>query len=141
MKLLYAILCNDVIVDRESGAASFIKAFEHGTVRQLPAQVPPFFLGTLWELDPASKDEFAISMEVGSPSGKKQSLGSNQVKPTGAALHKINFQLPGLKVEEEGRHTITVSLTAKGRKPQAMAELPLYVILRPAQGGDTMEAD
>ncbi|MGE4554353.1 MAG: hypothetical protein AB7D57_14675 [Desulfovibrionaceae bacterium] len=137
MKLLYAILCNDIIVDRESGAASFIKTFEHGVVRQLPAQVPPFFLGTLWELDPASRQEFTISMSVTSPSGKTLPLGTNQVKPTGAALHKINFHLPGLKVEEEGRHVVSVGLLVGG-KESVQAELPLFVLLRPA-GGDTME--
>jgi len=41
-------------------------------------------------------------------------------------LHKMNFQLPGLQVKEEGRHELTVGLKS-GEDWEIKARLPLYV--------------
>lgn len=135
MRLLHSILCTDIIVDRESGSTSYIRAFEHGVVRRLPAQVPPFYVGTLWELDPKNKEPFSVGLRMVAPSGETTPLGSNRVKPTGALLHKVNFAMPGLQVKEEGRHAMQVLLRA-GDKPKVAMELPLFVFLRQAAEGD-----
>ncbi|MGE4470130.1 MAG: hypothetical protein AB7D47_08355 [Desulfovibrio sp.] len=129
-QLVYALLCSDVIVDRESGAASFIRAFEHGTVPSLPATVPPCYIATLWETDPAMKEPFTIGLSLTGPDQENHVLGSNLVQPTGAALHKVNFQLPGLNVQHEGRHTINLSIQ-QGEEQQTVKQLPLYVLLQP----------
>lgn len=133
MKLLHAIVCSDIIVDRETGATSYIRSFEHGTVRKLPAQVPPFYVGTLWELDPKSKTPFTVGLRIKSPNGEITPLGSNQVKPTGATLHKVNFAMPGLSVKEEGRHVLQVLLRTDKKQGVAM-ELPLFVLMHKDQG-------
>ncbi|MGE4553084.1 MAG: hypothetical protein AB7D57_08230 [Desulfovibrionaceae bacterium] len=132
-KLLYALLASDVIIDRETGASSFIRCFEHGAVRQLPAQVPPFYVASLWELDPQRAEPFTVALQLRTPSGEKTLLGSNEVQPTGALLHKVNFRLPGLHVKEPGRHAIVVALKDGDRQVKA-AELPVYVVLAPANG-------
>ncbi|SKA85573.1 hypothetical protein SAMN02745704_01894 [Paucidesulfovibrio gracilis DSM 16080] len=125
-ELVYALLCRDVIVDRESGSASFIRAFEHGTVPSLPATVPSCFIVTLWETGPNSSG-FTIGLSLVAPDGTETDLGSNQVQPTGATLHKVNFQLPGLNVSQEGRHTINLSVTQDGEQ-RLVKGLPLYVL-------------
>ncbi len=131
-KLLYSLTCSDVIVDRESGSASYIKVFEHGTVLKLPATVPPFFVATLWELDEDNQEPFYASLALVAPNGKKDVLGKNKVTPTGQALHKLNFHLPGLKVEVEGRHEITVTMM-QGDKSTEVAQMPLYVFAKPEE--------
>ena len=126
-KLLYSLICSDVIVDRESGSASYIKVFEHGTVPQLPANVPPFFVATLWELDPQEQQKpFTVSLSLADPEGNESPLGENGVQPTGAALHKLNFQLPGIQVRAEGRHEVRVTLV-QGKKSETVARMPLHV--------------
>lgn len=137
-KLIYALLCADVIIDRESGAASFIRTFEHGTVRQLPATVPPCYVATLWDADPKARKPFSVGLTLLTPSGKEHALGANEVAPTNAALHKLNFHIPVLRVEEEGRHEIVISVVRDG-KPTPAIKLPLYVIL--AQDAQQAETD
>ncbi|MBU1248783.1 MAG: hypothetical protein KKB70_08795 [Proteobacteria bacterium] len=128
-KLLYSLICTDIIVDRESGSASYIKVFEHGTVPKLPAAVPPFFVATLWELEPRSQETFTVGLTLVTPDGKKEVLGKNDVAPTGASLHKLNFHLPGLKVQTEGRHRVVISVM-QGDKRTVAAQMPLHVFLQ-----------
>lgn len=129
-KLVYSLICSDVIIDSDSGSASYIKVFEHGTVPKLPAQVPPFFVATLWELDEGSTEPFTVGLTLVSPDGKKDVLGKNEVQGSGAALHKLNFRMPGLKVEAEGRHEIIVSVK-RGEKQAVAARMPLHIFLQP----------
>ena len=129
MRLLHAIVCSDLIVDRETGSTTYIRTFEHGTVRQLPAQVPPFFVGSLWELDPKSKEPFSVGLRLKAPSGEITPLGSKKVKPTGATLHKVNFVIPGLQVKEEGRHAVQVLLRTEKKQGMVM-DLPLFVFVQ-----------
>ncbi|MEF2146184.1 MAG: hypothetical protein V3573_12130 [Desulfovibrionaceae bacterium] len=132
-KLVYALLCSDVLVDRESGSASFIRAFEHGIVRKLPAVVPPCYVATLWESDPKMLEPFTLALTLISPSGEKQVLGKNEIQHTGAALQKVNFRLPGLNVTEQGRHTLVLAVK-QGDTRSVAKELPLYVFLQPESG-------
>lgn len=132
-KLLYSLICSDVIVDSESGSASYIKVFEHGTVPRLPAQVPPFFVATLWDLEGGGNDAFTVGLTLIAPDGTKEVLGRNEVKPTGASLHKLNFRMPGLKVQAEGRHELLVAVM-QGKKKSVAARLPLHIFVQPAPG-------
>ncbi len=128
-KLLYSLICSDVIVDQETGSASYIKVFEHGTVPKLPATVPPFFVATLWELEEDNQEPFSVSLALITPNGKQEVLGKNEITPTGATLHKLNFHLPGIKVEVEGRHEITVTMM-QGDNRVVAAQMPLHVFLK-----------
>lgn len=129
-KLVYSLICSDVIIDSESGSASYIKVFEHGTVPKLPAQVPPFYVATLWELDEGPSDPFLVGLTLISPDGKKEVLGKNEVQSPGAALHKLNFRMPGLQVEAEGRYELVISVKTNGKQSVA-ARLPLHIFLQP----------
>lgn len=132
-KLLYGLICSDVIVDSDTGSASYIKVFEHGTVPKLPAQVPPFFVATLWELEDSTRDPFTVGLTLIAPDGTKEVLGKNEVQGTGAALHKLNFRLPGLQVKAEGRHDILI-VVMQGEKKSVAARLPLHIFQQPAPG-------
>lgn len=123
-RLLYAMVCNDIIVDRETGATSFIRSIEHAVVPQLPITLPPLYVGTMWEM--GESDSFSVALQLLSPDGKVETLGVQDVKPTGTLLHKLNFQLPGVPVATEGQHMLAVSVR-KESEWESVQELPLFV--------------
>ncbi|MGE4292695.1 MAG: hypothetical protein AB7E32_10850 [Desulfovibrio sp.] len=135
-KLVYALLCSDVIVDRESGSASFIRAFEHGTVRSLPAAVPPCFIATLWETVPGQDQSFTLGLSLVGPDGESRPLGVNTVQPNNASLHKVNFRLPGLNVTQEGRHRIVLA-AQQSEAREVVKELPLYIFVQQQDSAPT----
>ncbi|WP_027177123.1 hypothetical protein [Desulfovibrio aminophilus] len=124
-RLVYALLSGDLIVDRESGSVSFIRAVEHVQVRALPARLPALWLGSLWELD--GSGAFAVELRLRAPSGAQSVLGRQDVPAAQSRLHRLNFRLGGLDLTEEGRHALILALHG-GDKPIKAAELPLYVI-------------
>lgn len=131
-KLVYSILCNDLIVDKETNSTSFIRTVEHAVVSKLPATLPAVYVGTMWELDEEDEKGFSVALQLVPPEGKPETLGMQEVAPHGTVLHKMNFQLPGLNVAQEGRHTLTVAIR-KGEEWKAVARLPLYVFLNQGQ--------
>lgn len=124
-RLVYALLANDLIVDRESGSVSFIRAVEHAQVRALPARLPSLWLGSLWELD--GSGAFAVELRLRAPSGGQTVLGRQDIPAAQSRLHRLNFHLGGLELAEEGRHALLLALHG-GEKPLKAAELPLYVL-------------
>ncbi|GAB7021791.1 hypothetical protein [Salidesulfovibrio brasiliensis] len=126
-KLIYAVPCHDVIVDRQSSDTTFIRSIEHASPTELPATLPGFFIGTLWE--PQSPDPFSVSLQLKTPGGETVLLGSQEVQPGESMLHKMTFQLPGLEVKEEGRHGLQVCILEGGQwKP--LTDLPLFIVKR-----------
>lgn len=125
-KLIYALMCADLIIDKESSSTSFIRTIEHAVVPELPAVLPTVFFASLWDLEGNDGAPFTVSLNLVSPSGEALTLGVQEVTPGNTMLHKMNFQLPGLKVEEEGKHTVAVSMK-NGREWETMAELPVFV--------------
>lgn len=132
-RLVYAVLANDMIVDRESGSTSFIRTLEHVVTPALPARLPGVCLGTLWELD--GPGPFSVEVRLQSPSGKKTVLGRQDVQPGEARMHRLNFRLGNLAVDEDGRYAVVLALIQSNSALKA-AELPLYVIkVQPQQSG------
>lgn len=127
-RLVYALLCADVLVERDSNSTSFIRTIDQGTVRALPAVMPPLFLCTLWEVDPERDRDFNVALVKVEPSGAKEAIGKQLVKCSGARLHKVNFHLPGLSVTEAGRHGIRLAFRAEKNRTE-QHELPLYIHL------------
>lgn len=124
--LIYALICSDLIIDKDSSSTSFIRTIEHAVVPDFPANLPPIFFASLWDLEGAGNTPFSISLTLTSPEGKDVTLGMQEIAPTGTMLHKMNFQLPGLKVEGEGKHLLTVAVKTEGDW-ETKARLPLYV--------------
>ncbi|WP_419786489.1 hypothetical protein [Pseudodesulfovibrio sp.] len=124
-KLVYGLLTADLIVDRDSGSTSYIRTVEHAVVPEFPTVLPPIFFASLWDLEGKS-EPFMVSLSLVGPGGVSKVLGEQEVTPGETLLHKMNFQLPGLKVEGEGRHAITAAVK-QGNEWVTVAELPLYV--------------
>ncbi|MGL1863631.1 MAG: hypothetical protein OCC46_13990 [Pseudodesulfovibrio sp.] len=125
-RLVYSLMCADLIIDKDSSSTSFIRTIEHAVVPELPTVLPPVYFASLWDLDGNEAQPFSVSLTLTPPAGKPVTLGVQEINPGATMLHKMNFQVPGLKVETEGKHTIGVSLKV-GDKWESMAELPLFV--------------
>ncbi|MBG0790374.1 MAG: hypothetical protein H0S80_07755 [Desulfovibrionaceae bacterium] len=125
-ELIYAIICADLIIDKDSNSTSFIRTIEHAVVPEFPATLPPIYFASLWDLENAGEEPFTVSLNLIPPSGEPITLGLQEVTPTGTMLHKMNFQLPGLQVKEEGKHELTVALKREGDWG-TRSRLPLYV--------------
>lgn len=128
-KLIYALMCADLIIDKDSNSTSFIRTIEHAVVPKLPAVLPPVFFASLWDIEGNDSEQFTISLNLTSPSGESVILGVQEVTPGSTMLHKMNFQLPGLNVGAEGRHTVSASIK-NGDQWEVLAELPLFVFMK-----------
>lgn len=125
-KLLYALLSTDLIIDKDSSSTSFIRTVEHAVVPELPTVLPPIYFGSLWDLEGNEGKPFTVSLTLVPPAGDPLVLGSQEIKPGTTMLHKMNFQLPGLKVNTEGKHLLAVGLK-DGDDWITQSELPLFV--------------
>lgn len=125
-ELIYSLICSDLLIDKDSSSTSFIRTIEHAVVPEFPATLPPIFFASMWDLDGAENEPFTISLSLIPPQGEPITLGMQEVAPTGTMLHKLNFQLPGIRVEGEGRHILAVALKTDGGW-DTRARLPLYV--------------
>jgi len=125
-KLIYSLVCADLIIDKESSSTTFIRTIEHAVVPDLPAVLPPVFFASLWDLEGNDGKPFTVSLTLAPPSGEPITLGMQEITPGTTMLHKMNFQLPGLKVEAEGKHSISVAVKSD-EDWETMAELPIFV--------------
>ncbi|MCJ2166014.1 MULTISPECIES: hypothetical protein [unclassified Pseudodesulfovibrio] len=125
-ELIYALICSDLIIDKDSSSTSFIRTIEHAVVPGLPAALPPVYFASLWDMESNGDAPFTISLTLIPPKGDSVTLGIQEVAPSGTMLHKMNFHLPGLHVEDEGKHILSVTLK-KGSQWETKARLPLYV--------------
>ncbi len=127
-KLIYALMCADLLIDKESSSTSFIRTIEHAVVPEMPSVLPPVYFASLWDLDGCENQPFTVSLKLTPPVGEPLTLGVQEIAPAGTMLHKMNFQLPGLKVETEGKHSVSVAVKS-GDDWEIMAELPIFVFL------------
>ncbi|QGY39653.1 hypothetical protein GM415_05820 [Pseudodesulfovibrio cashew] len=123
--LIYSLICSDLIIDKDSSSTSFIRTIEHAVVPELPAMLPPVYFASLWEMD-GQGTPFTVSLTLTPPEGEPTLLGIQEITPGQTVLHKMNFQLPGLQVDREGRHTLGVAVK-EGDAWNTLAELPLFV--------------
>lgn len=127
-KLIYALMCADLLIDKESSSTSFIRTIEHAVVPEMPAPLPPVYFASLWDLEGCENQPFTVSLTLTPPTGDPVTLGVQEISPTGTMLHKMNFQLPGLTVASEGKHVVSVAQKTHGEW-EVMAELPIFVFL------------
>ena len=92
-KLIYGLMCADLIIDKDSNSTSFIRTIEHAVVPKFPAVLPPVFFASLWDLEGNDGKPFSVSLNLTSPSGENLTLGTQEVTPGSTMLHKMNFQL------------------------------------------------
>ena len=50
-KLIYALICSDLIIDKDTNSTSFIRTIEHAVVPEFPATLPSVYFASLLNLE------------------------------------------------------------------------------------------
>lgn len=135
VKLIWALLCERLITDSETNSVTYVDAVESVTAKQLPANLRPLSLCTLWKGE-SQEDELVVGLHIVSPTGKE--ILSYQTPPSmfkDVTRNRVNFDLGGLPIEEVGEHTFVIERLA-GDEWIEEAELPLEVDLREEESSE-----
>ena len=100
-ELIYALICADLIIDKDSSSTSFIRTIEHAVVPEFPATLPPIYFASLWDLENAGKDPFTVSLNLMPPGGEMITLGLQEVTPSGTMPPQN--ELPAARPAGQGR--------------------------------------
>lgn len=133
-KLTWAVACQRVIQDVETGLFSFIDTVDGLTSAQFPLAAPPLFVGTSWEREP---EEASIAMRV-----RVLDMDGKQVMDAPAAVlnfephHKvgrINLGFGGFPIGGPGTINLCVQIKVK-RSWVEVHRIPLQIEQGPGPG-------
>lgn len=126
IRLVWSILCREILTDRETNSVSYIHGIEEGAAAVLPTRIAPVSLGTLWEMDGAEPEPFAARVALGTPSGREISLLQTGALSFTNPRHRLHFRLQGLHLTEFGRHEIRLDY-AQGSHWLRAATMPFVL--------------
>lgn len=111
IRLIWSVLCREILTDRETNSVSYIHAIEEGAAAALPTRIAPISLGTLWEMDTPGPEPFIARVVLGSPSGQDVGLLQTGMLSFTNSRHRLHFRLQGLPMTEYGRHEIRLDFS------------------------------
>lgn len=106
IRLVWAVLCREILTDRETNSVSYLFSIEEGAAAVLPARIAPVSLGTLWETGASGPEPFTARISLGAPSGREIGLLQTGQLSFTNPRHRLHFQLQGLPMAEFGRHEV-----------------------------------
>ena len=127
---IWSVLCRDIITDQESNTVSYIRCIEEGAAANLPAQIGPVFLGTLWEKAGKEPETVAFRVVLVSPTQKRQAVLQSRPVVIDRARQRLQFRLNVLQLGEYGSYTLLVEFN-QNEKWETAARLP--ILIRPAE--------
>lgn len=114
-KLVWALLCQRVIIDAQTNLVSYIDALDAVAVNKFPLSAPPIMVGTLWQRGAEKKLEMRV--QVYAPSGAL--LRMFEALPLDfQPEHKrarINCVVAGFDIAEPGRYEFGIETRDKGK--------------------------
>ncbi len=111
IRLIWSVLCREILTDRETNSVSYIHAIEEGAAAALPTRIAPISLGTLWEMDTPGPEPFIARVVLGSSSGQDVGLLQTGMLSFTNSRHRLHFRLQGLPMAEYGRHEIRLDFS------------------------------
>lgn len=123
---VWSVICQRVIIDRESNAVSYIDVIEGFRAAEFPVSLPPMSVSTLWLRDEPS-EALDVRIRVIGPSKKPvfSFEPSEPIKLT-KKRHRLNIILGGIEAEEPGEYRIHVERKSNGRwKKEAIVPIDL----------------
>jgi hypothetical protein len=123
---VWTVLCRDIITDQESNSVSYLRCIEEGAAAQLPIQIGPVFLGTLWEKMVNGPASVSFRMALISPAQKHQAILQTRPIVLDQPRHRLHFRLNALRLEEFGNHMLLLDFRQAG-KWETAASLPLLI--------------
>ena len=124
-RLLWLIVCEQLIVDKKTNKVSFINVSEHLKSKILPFAVDGMVLATSWAAQQLD-DTVDLRMVVTAPDGEEVLTFA---PPTIAFTHKyerVTIDLTGLTLKQEGPHSFAVEVSVDGVW-QAQGSLEIFV--------------
>lgn len=130
IRLLWALLCQRVITDRETNSISCVDIIESFSANALPCVVPSLFVSTCWRGACKETAKLTMGLRVEAPSGKEMLRYDlpDQSLEAGKG-HRVNVNISGLKLDEEGEHQVDI-LVKTGSRWSKTAKLFFSVALR-----------
>ncbi len=126
IRLIWSVLCREILTDRETNSVSYIHSIEEGAASVLPTRIAPISLGTLWEMDTPGPEPFAARVVLGSPTGQDLGLLQTGQLSFTNPRHRLHFRLQGLPLAEYGRHEIRLEF-AQDAQWQRAATMPFIL--------------
>ena len=130
MKLIYTILCTDILTDQESGATSYIKAIDKIASARIPVLIPSLRIGTYWDFTEEVGKNIYHRLRAVNPLGKEAFIAPEQPMKVINERHRYNIHIAGFNVDVEGEYKFFIEAkTKKNGKWQTMNEIVLPVEL------------
>ena len=117
-----------MIRDAENNTMSFIQTIEQYNFENLPTQLPPFHIGTFWEVDEEDPTTYKVKFSFFSPSSDEiiskifeNSFIKDKVRQR---LNIMDFQC---KVEMPGRHYMKIEVAQRENEWEEVGGFPIYI--------------
>lgn len=114
-KLIWALLCRRIILDRETNLVSYVDAVDGMSLPKFPLPAPLFFVGTTWAR--GDDDKLEMNVVVYGPNGRR--IDEAEADPlTFERQHKrgrMNVGIGGFSIDGPGRYAFAIETRLKGR--------------------------
>ncbi|GAB6060728.1 hypothetical protein [Desulfonatronum parangueonense] len=130
IRLIWSVLCREILTDRETNSVSYIHSIEEGAATVLPTRIAPISLGTLWEMDTPGPEPFAARVILKNPAGQEVGLLQTGQLSFTNPRHRLHFRLQGLPMTAFGRHEIRLEFSQgslQDNKWQCAAIMPFVL--------------
>ena len=125
--LIWAIICQRIITDRDSNSVSYIDALEGVGLLRFPSPLPPVTVGTLWQRT-ADNDSVAMRVRVLGPNGDVLHTEDGPVVQFGPGIrrYRVNMQVFGAEASEPGTYQVSLDQKQAGKWVE-LSRFPLEV--------------
>jgi len=114
-KLIRVIPCLNVLIDKETNAATYFMVVEQvGMPADLPV-FPPIVVGMLWRRTRA-KEKLEIRVRIEPPVGESPKTRSRTIDFEDYERFRLNLRLPAFNIEEDGICTFYVEHLGRNDK-------------------------
>lgn len=127
-ELVYAVLCQRVIVDQATNFVSYIDILDGVNVPKLPFAAPPSMVGTIWRVE--NENRLEMRVRVVSPKGQALTeaiANPLDLKPT-HLRGRMNVRVPGYEAADPGIYRVEIDLLRDGSWEQR-SDLPFQINL------------
>jgi hypothetical protein len=114
-KLVWALLCQRLILDVQTNLVSYIDALDAVTIEKFPVKAPLIVIGTLWQREAEKKMEMRV--QVYSPGGQQVAAveaAPLELKPEHKRA-RMNVGVAGFEIAGPGRFHFGVETRDKGK--------------------------
>jgi len=106
IKLVWAVLCEKVITDQQTGQTSFVNCIETIGATKFPVVLQAFSLGTRWHFDTESEFIGKLRLILFCPDKSERLIMTSDVHTGRANNHRILFALNGIRLDKPGHYVL-----------------------------------